>query len=196
MVSCEPATACNDWGVSGNYYSVERDAHFEMLYRRNAPLVMAYLLRRADRPVAEDVLSDVFAVCWRRCEQVPAEPLPWLLGVARNALATSRRGEQRRAALHDRLADTAPRSTEAPTLGESAFIPALETLSESDRELLLLIAWDGLSPAQAATVLGVKPGTVRVRLARARRRLHNALNDQPAGDRAAGAPLSAMESTR
>jgi RNA polymerase sigma-70 factor (ECF subfamily) len=55
---------------------------------------------------------------------------------------------------------------------------ALERLSESDRELLLLIAWDGLAPAQAAAALGVKPSTLRVRLLRARRRLRDALSEQ------------------
>ncbi len=48
-------------------------------------------------------------------------------------------------------------------------------MSEADRELLLLVAWDGLSPAEAATVLDVKPATARVRLLRARRRLTQAL---------------------
>ncbi len=188
--------ACNDSGMSGNNHDVEREAHFEMLYRRNAPLVMAYLLRRAQRTVAEDVFSEVFAVCWRRCDEVPAEPLPWLLGVARRALATNRRGEQRRAALHVRLTETAPEAAEAASLREGALIPALESLTETDRELLLLIAWDGLTPAQAATVLAVKPGTVRVRLARARRRLHNALERPPAADSPAASSLAAMESTR
>ncbi|HXQ00678.1 MAG TPA: sigma factor-like helix-turn-helix DNA-binding protein [Solirubrobacteraceae bacterium] len=53
---------------------------------------------------------------------------------------------------------------------------ALARLSDGDRELLLLIAWDGLSPAEAASALGLKPGTVRVRLLRARRRLTQALS--------------------
>ena len=54
---------------------------------------------------------------------------------------------------------------------DPALLAALARLSEPDRELLLLIAWDGLSPAEAATVLAVKPATARVRLSRARRRL-------------------------
>jgi RNA polymerase sigma-70 factor, ECF subfamily len=48
-------------------------------------------------------------------------------------------------------------------------------MRDSDRELLLLIAWDGLTPTQAATVLGIAPVTVRVRLHRARNRLRLAL---------------------
>jgi RNA polymerase sigma-70 factor (ECF subfamily) len=49
-------------------------------------------------------------------------------------------------------------------------------LNDADRELLLLIAWEALSPAEAATVLGIKPATARVRLLRARRRLTQALS--------------------
>jgi RNA polymerase sigma-70 factor (ECF subfamily) len=186
---------------------------FELLYAKYAPAVKAYVLRRAEASTADDVVAEVFVVCWRRFEEVPVDPLPWLLGVARRVLSTQRRGERRRGALQERLAGQAggemvdaPEDfvTAAPTdfatsrsadiAGDSpsasrylsegalavvtdpALVAALARLSESDRELLLLIAWDGLSPAEAATVLGVKPATARVRLLRARRRLTQALS--------------------
>jgi RNA polymerase sigma-70 factor (ECF subfamily) len=165
---------------------------FELLYAKHAPAVKAYVLRRADVSTADDVLAEVFVVCWRRFDEVPADPLPWLLGVARRVLSTQRRGERRRGALRDRLAETASDSTDAipevgdgtlagvadgafAYVGDGALAGALARLSEADRELLLLIAWDELSPSQAATVLNVKPATVRVRLLRARRRLTQAL---------------------
>ena len=53
---------------------------------------------------------------------------------------------------------------------------ALGQLSAEDRELVTLIAWEGLTPAQAAAALGVPPGTARVRLHRARTRLRAALS--------------------
>jgi RNA polymerase sigma-70 factor (ECF subfamily) len=182
---------------------------FELLYAKYAPAVKAYVLRRADASTADDVVAEVFVVCWRRFEEVPADPLPWLLGVARRVLSTQRRGERRRVALHDRLAERAPNpivetsatlgqadletrgvealgcSIDVPLceggdtlagLADSGLAAALARLGEADRELLLLIAWEGLSPAEAAVVLGVKPGTVRVRLSRARRRLTQALS--------------------
>jgi RNA polymerase sigma-70 factor (ECF subfamily) len=180
---------------------VERRLRFELLYAKHAPAVKAYVLRRADASTADDVVAEVFVVCWRRFEEVPVDPLPWLLGVARRVLSTQRRGERRRGALHDRLTQTAGLSIsespddfagEAPSgvtdaiprledgalagVADVALAGALARLSEADRELLLLIAWDGLSPVEAATVIGVKPATVRVRLSRARRRLTQALS--------------------
>jgi RNA polymerase sigma-70 factor (ECF subfamily) len=187
---------------------------FELLYAKHGPAVKAYVLRRADAATAEDVLADVFVVCWRRFDEVPADPLPWLLGVARRVLSTHRRGERRRGALRERLAETAAGSladvtsepcSPAPEIdggalvddgvllgiGDSALARALARLSEGDRELLLLIAWDGLSPAQAATVLDIKPATARVRLLRARRRLTQALAREGSGP--ATCPSLSME---
>jgi RNA polymerase sigma-70 factor (ECF subfamily) len=157
---------------------VDRRVRFELLYERWAPSVKAYLLRRCDATAAEDLLAEVFVVCWRRLDELPADPLPWLLGVARRVLGSHRRAEGRRAGLARRLAENAAPAIVAQVSGDRQLGLALERLSESDRELLLLIAWDGLAPAQAAAALGVKPSTLRVRLLRARRRLRDALSEQ------------------
>jgi len=61
------------------------------------------VLRRVNPSTADDVVAEVFVVCWRRLDEVPVDPLPWLLGVARRVLSTQRRGERRRGALRDRL---------------------------------------------------------------------------------------------
>ncbi len=146
---------------------------FEYIYSAHASAVLGYLMRRTDSTSADELLAEVFAVCWRRIEYVPTDPLPWLFEVARRVLSTQRRSVRRRAALQTRLQEVTPRRTEEPPslVPESALGQALEALDARDRELLLLIAWDGLTPSQAATALGLKPGTVRVRLTRARRRL-------------------------
>jgi RNA polymerase sigma-70 factor (ECF subfamily) len=152
---------------------VNRRERFEAVYARHAPAVKAYALRRGDAASADDVVAEVFVVCWRRFEELPVDALPWLLGVARRVLSTQRRGERRRVALGERIAEVAgPGGHES---GDAGLADALAQLSEADRELLLLIAWEGLSPAQAASALGVKPSTARVRLMRARRRLAAAL---------------------
>jgi RNA polymerase sigma-70 factor (ECF subfamily) len=178
--------------MSGHFVGVERRLRFELLYAKHGPAVKAYVLRRAYASIADDVLAEVFVVCWRRFEEIPPEPLPWLLGIARRVLSTQRRGDRRRAAVRDRLVETAAGAhVEMPTgspasasgvrkealahIDDSTLLAALARLSETERELLLLIAWDGLSPTEAATVLHIKPGTARVRLLRARRRLTRAL---------------------
>jgi RNA polymerase sigma factor (sigma-70 family) len=150
---------------------MEMRVRFELLYARHAPAVKAYVLRRSDASSADDVVAEVFVVCWRRFHELPPDALPWLLGVARRVLSTQRRSERRRAALEDRLAQTAVESVQGTAGEDHVLAAALARLSDADRELLLLIAWDGLSPTQAAMVLGVKPATARVRLLRARRRL-------------------------
>ena len=89
---------------------MERRLRFELLYAKHAPVVKAYVLRRADPTTADDVVADVFVVCWRRFEVIPTDPLPWLLGVAWRVLSTQRRGERRRGALRDRLLQVADHS--------------------------------------------------------------------------------------
>lgn len=137
--------------------------------------MLAYARRRTTAEAANDVVADVFLIAWRRIDEVPAEPLPWLLGCARRVLANQRRGEQRGAALRDRIRrerSTAvhwPREDEVPLA-----VRALWSLKACDQELLTLIAWDGLTRGQAARVLGISTGTLAVRLHRARRRLARA----------------------
>lgn len=167
---------------------MEKRVRFELLYARHAPAVKAYVLRRSDAASADDVVAEVFVVCWRRFHELPPDALPWLLGVARRMLSTQRRSARRRAALEERLAGAGAGAAVEPvevTADEDRVLaPALARLSDADRELLLLIAWDGLSPTQAAAVLGVKPATVRVRLLRARRRLSHALAREELASRA------------
>ena len=153
----------------------QRD-QFELIYHHHAPAVKAYVMRRAPAAAADDVVSDVFTVCWRRLEDVPEDPLPWLIGVAAHVLRTHRRTEARRDRLRDRLTD-AEVTLEGPPVEPTTLGDALAQMRDRDRELLLLVAWDGLSPTEAAAVLGIAPVTVRVRLHRARNRLRAALRE-------------------
>jgi RNA polymerase sigma-70 factor (ECF subfamily) len=63
----------------------------------------------------------------------------------------------------------------APTRADDAVLEAIAALRESDREVLLLSAWEGLSPTQIAAVLGISPLAVRSRLHRARARVQERL---------------------
>lgn len=159
---------------------VEREQRFRLVHEMHAPAVKSYFLRRGASAVADDLVAEVFLVAWRRFDQMPGDPLPWLLGVARKVLSTQRRTERRHHALRQRLggeATTRPQVTQ-PQNQESPMLSALARLNDSDRELILLIAWDGLSPTQAAAVLDLKPSAVRMRLHRARQRLERALQHE------------------
>lgn len=151
-------------------------ARFEALWKCHQRQVLAYALRRTDPATADDVLAETFAVAWRRLADVPSDALPFLLATARRVLANQRRSDQRRAALSERL-QTAT-ATGVPALPDGTIEAALRQLSQTDVELLLLVAWDGLSGPEAARVVGCGTATVHVRLHRARRRLARALVDQ------------------
>ncbi len=147
---------------------------FEHLYEAHRRDLLAYALRRATPQEAQDAVSEAFLVAWRALDRVPTgDPLPWLIGITRRTLANQRRGTRRRTALVERIAgEGTPESRDPADRAErGATLRALAALGERDREALCLIAWEGLTPAQAAEALGI-PGTVfRVRLHRARQRL-------------------------
>ena len=169
---------------------------FEALYVRHAGAVRGYAMRRCDPETADDVVADVFLTAWRRRDELPEEPLPWLLGTARRVLANHARGQSRHGRLLNRLA-AEPRTIVPPAVApgrESARVQAaLASLTESDRELLLLMAWDGLELGQAAEVLDVRPNTLAVRFHRARRRLSAALEAQKSDDGSERVPTVYVE---
>jgi RNA polymerase sigma-70 factor (ECF subfamily) len=158
---------------------------FEEIFRGDARAVLAYALRRTDRPEdAADVVSEVMLVAWRRIGDVPEGPDArlWLYGVARRVLANQRRSSRRRAALGDRLRSVAT-SEFAGDLAEAhmrqaAVREALDALPEADREVLLLTAWEGLAANEVGVVMSLASSTVRSRIHRARERLRKALETE------------------
>ena len=101
------------------------------------------------------------------------DPRPWLFVTARNLLMAERRRNSRRAQADRALAR--PEATPAVESTDPAVTRTLQRLPERDREALLLIAWEDLTPAQAAEALGIAPVAFRVRLLRARRRFARSL---------------------
>jgi RNA polymerase sigma-70 factor (ECF subfamily) len=158
-----------------------REARFDECFRQHYPRVLAYALRRVpDRSGAEDVAAETFLVAWRRLDDIPADPLPWLLGIARHVIHNELRSARRRDRLATRMGSQSLRHEPAPgdaSPAQSGVRQALERLSERDREVLLLTTWDGLDHRRAAAVLGCSRGTFAVRLHRARIRLARELND-------------------
>jgi RNA polymerase sigma factor (sigma-70 family) len=159
----------------------------EDAYRACGTAVLGYAMRRtASREDAADVVAETFAVAWRRRAEMPVDPddaRPWLFGIARLCLANTARSAERAGRLGARLAESlADVGVPEPSVvhegrADSRVVrEALQQLSPEDQELVTLIAWEGLTPAQAATALGLTAGTARVRLHRARTRLRAALH--------------------
>lgn len=171
-------------------------ARFDACFRAHYAEVLAYVLRRVgERPRAEDVAAETFAVAWRRLDALPAEPLPWLLGIARRLILNDARSMRRRSRLRARLAGARrPGSGVDPadSVSErSAILAALGRLSEREREVLRLAAWEGLDAPRAAATLGCSRGAYAVRLHRARRRLARELAASGQFDDDGGAPVPA-----
>jgi RNA polymerase sigma-70 factor, ECF subfamily len=165
---------------------------FTALYDEHYRSVYAYAVSRAGRQLADEVAGEVFLVVWRRLDDVPRPALPWLLGVARNVVIGQFRAAARQqsiaaelrawaagpgAAVAGTVAGTVAGDVADQVSDRLTALRALASLTEADRELLTLVAWHGLSPRDAATVVGCSAATFFVRLHRARRRLERAMED-------------------
>ncbi|WP_328475158.1 sigma-70 family RNA polymerase sigma factor [Actinoplanes sp. NBC_00393] len=151
---------------------------FTALYADNHRRVYAYAVARAGRSLADEVVAETFLVAWRRFAQMPAAvALPWLLGVARNVIRERYRDEERQRAI---AAEMLTWAADTPDVADgvaerAAVLTALAGLSENDREVLTLTAWDGLAPRAAAQVVNCSTPAFLVRLHRARNRLARAV---------------------
>ncbi|MGH3009890.1 MAG: RNA polymerase sigma factor [Gaiellaceae bacterium] len=156
------------------------EARLEALFRRHYRDVAVYVRRRAEPDLVDDVVAETFLVAWRRLEEVPINARPWLIGVARKTLSTQRRSTGRRRSLVTRL-EAAQRSAEQSDQStELGVAEALMRLSAKDREAITLVAWEGLTPSEAALVIGQSSIAFRVRLHRAKARLREQLDTQGA----------------
>lgn len=154
------------------------------LFKENYQVLLAFAIRRtggfAD---AQDVVSEVFSVAWRRIEDLPDSSdrrRRWLFGVAHRVMANRRRTYRRYWRLADRVAASGERSEsrvdELEDEDVALALRALELLSPDDQELILLSVWEELSHSTVAEILGVSTATVSVRLHRAKERLREAFN--------------------
>lgn len=152
-----------------------RPPRFQALWDDHHADVLAFVLRRVgDRDTAADIAADTFLVAWRRWDDLPAEPRPWLFGIAHKMLANDRRAVRRRTALTARLGHeiAVPASPGEDGSGDRLVVTdAFNALSQTDREALALTVWEELSPREAAAVLRIPAARFSVRLHRAKQRL-------------------------
>ena len=176
---------CNAWLVGDIYVVMDAEARFRAVFDATYPAVARYARHRGlSGEDAEDLVAATYEVAWRRFDVVPGgeQTLPWLLRVALNQSRNQRRKLVRERALLQRLPAparfAAPR--EPPEVSWRDIRRALDALSASDRELVLLVAWDGLSPARAGSVLGLSAVAARSRLHRVRQQLAQRLGIESA----------------
>jgi RNA polymerase sigma-70 factor, ECF subfamily len=160
----------------------DRDA-FGHLYKRYARAVMGLALRRlGDRGRAEDAVQEAFASVWRAARSYRRDrgPVaPWLYAVARNAIAD--RGRAR----IEPPAEPPDRASDAPgplDRAEQSWVAwrvhrALEQLPDTERSVLELAYWSGLSQSEIADFLGIPLGTVKTRTRSGLKRMSEELED-------------------
>jgi RNA polymerase sigma-70 factor (ECF subfamily) len=160
------------------------DDRLRDLFEAHHDALLAYAGRRcASLTDAEDVVADVFLVAWRRLDSVPDGDAArlWLYGVARRTIDNQRRSLRRRLRLQSRLADTAERPSQPAPSGAEPALEALSRLPANDQELLRLVAWEELSHAEIAAVLGISVNAVAIRLHRARANFEEAMTKGSGG---------------
>jgi RNA polymerase sigma-70 factor (ECF subfamily) len=173
---------------------MEREARFRALYGDAYPDLLRFVSRRVHPSFAEDVVADTFLAAWRRMDDLPVEPgsaRAWLFGTARRSLLNEQRGARRREALAVRIAEF-PEIEPDPGLDPDQVAARMDLaaswrrLTLADQEVLALTAWDELTSAEAATVLGISPVAYRLRLSRSRRALRRLLDQQPPSEPSRG----------
>jgi RNA polymerase sigma factor (sigma-70 family) len=182
----EAATDADDAAVI--QLSRHEPEYFTQLFRRHAPYIQRYVVRRLGQDAADDIVAETFLLAFRQrdsYDQTRRDARPWLYGIATNLIGHHRRAEIRlyRAlartgadpvteSFTDRIDDRVSASTASRRLAA-----ALARLSAELRDTLLLVAWGDLSYEETATALGVPVGTVRSRISRARSALRRSLGD-------------------
>jgi RNA polymerase sigma-70 factor, ECF subfamily len=168
--------------------------HFERLFHETRADLAAYLLSRCrDSEHAADLFSETYLVAWQKLGSIPPgdQARLWLFGVARNLMLKGFRQRRVADALVERLGGELRRARIEPTQVDDhthlALRAGLAALPERDREILMLTAWEGLTPGEIATVMGISANVVRVRLHRARNRVKRRLPEK-SGSCAPSAP--------
>jgi RNA polymerase sigma-70 factor, ECF subfamily len=166
---------------------------FAALFDRHYRHIYAYAARRLGNDLAEDVASETFLIAFDRrdgYDVARADARPWLYGIASNLIARHGRAETRRYQALARLGPDAPVEAHDDLVAgridagvsRGLLARALQRLPQSERDVLLLVAWAGLSRQEAAVALDIPAGTARSRLHRARQEMRLALGAGPEGD--------------
>src|SRR5262245_8230859 len=161
---------------------------FDVVYDMHRPRIHGWLLRMTrDRTVAEELLQETFLRLARHAPRLQPDTSlrAWLFTVASNLARSHRRwawlDASRLLAWRDlpHAAATTPEDLAGASEAQRRVDAALAALPPTSREVLLLVVYEHLEPAEAAGVLGIKPEALRQRLARARSQLAEHLGETP-----------------
>ena len=164
--------------------SLATDAEFRRLFDEYFAEVRSYCLRRLSVADANDAVSEVFFVAWRRRDDVPTEIRPWLFAIARNVVRNSARSLVRAGRLLDRARvepvrpDPGPEVQVVRNAEDEALLGVVQSLPDKYAEVLRLWAWEWLTTPQIAEVVGCSVSAAEKRLTRALKRMRMSLADE------------------
>lgn len=166
---------------------------YSAFFRRHSRAVTSYAVRRCGSPEdVADLVADTFMIALQAAGRYVPETgtaLPWLYGIARRVLARQRRRQAGFTRLliksthsqvrfsgieEDAIAEAIDARRTGPALAQ-----ALRRLSPGERDVLELVAYEGLTPSEAAVVLALTPNAARLKLSRARRNMRGILGSDP-----------------
>jgi RNA polymerase sigma-70 factor (ECF subfamily) len=165
-------------------------AAFDAVYDGLRARVYSFLARLSRRrDVAEDLAEETWLRLVANAPRLDPDTrlAPWLFTVARNLYYSYCRSRLLEEASASEIGWMWPSPARQPSPFDEAAAGELErrigralgALATRDREVLLLVGVEGLTPAEAATVCGVTPEALRQRLSRARERLARAMDEAP-----------------
>ena len=157
------------------------DAKFRRLFDEYFAEVRSYCLRRLSVADANDAVSEVFLVAWRRRNDVPSDVRPWLFAIARNVVRNNARSTVRAHRLTSRVRaepvypEPGPELQVVRNAEDEALLVAVEALPGKYAEVLRLWAWEWLTAPQIADVVGCSVSAAEKRLSRALKRMRESL---------------------
>lgn len=165
--------------ITASLHDPER---FAAVFDRHAPHIQRYLARRLGAQIADDLVTETFLIAFgkrARYDTAYRNARPWLYGIATNLVGQRHREEVREYRLRAALGPPDDQACHAERVAAQVtaqamnelLASALAALSSGDRDVLLLIAWEGLSYEEVGAALDIPLGTVRSRLNRARKKV-------------------------
>src|SRR3978361_283217 len=88
--------------------TIPSEAEYTRMYQANYPDVLRFVRRRAHPLNVDDIVGETFLAAWRRRNELPADPRPWLFRAARNGMLNSARGAHRQTAVAVKIAQSKP----------------------------------------------------------------------------------------